>query len=203
MNFFVRGGPRRQFWRFILSQPMKSKTTFKCLNCKEKQRSDVRNQGRQRYCAKADCRRASKAASQARWNARLENKDYFRGSANVERVRAWRVANPGYWRKGSAKGKEPLQETCTVQGVEDEKVTSPRLLDVLQETCLLQPALLVGLISVMTGHALQEDIAASARGFLTRGEDILRMGRGDPKQPSDEKQTYFVFPSAAARAAPV
>ena len=182
---------------------MKSKTTFKCLNCREKQRSDARNQGRQRYCAKADCRRASKAASQAKWTARLENKDYFQGPGNVERVRAWRAANPGYWRNRGTKGKEALQETCHDQVVDGKEVVRPGLLDALQDTCLLQPALLVGLISVMTGHALQEDIAASARGFLTRGEDILRMGRGVPEQRSDEKQTHFVFPSAAARAAPV
>lgn len=182
---------------------MRTRTTFKCLHCREKHLSDVRNRGRQRYCAKTDCRRASKAASQARWNARLENRNYFRGSENVERVRAWRAANPGYWRKKSAKGKEPLQETCHKQTVDEEDVVSPRLLDALQETYLLQPALLVGLISVITGHALQEDIAASARGFLTRGEDILRMGRQVPEQPSYEKQTHFVFPPAAACAAAV
>lgn len=182
---------------------MKAKTTFKCLHCREKQRCEARNQGRQRYCGKSDCRRASKAASQARWNARLENEDYFRGSGNVDRVRAWRAANPGYWRKRSVEGKDPLQETCGEQGVEDQRVTAPGVPDALQDAYLLQPALLVGLISVMTGHALQEEIAASARGFLTRGEDILRMVRRVPEQPSYEKQTHFVFPSAAACAASV
>lgn len=182
---------------------MKSKTTFKCLHCREKHISDARNRGRQRYCSKAECRKASKAASQARWNARLGNEDYFRGSENVERVRAWRAINPGYWRKKGGKGKEPLQETCNEQGVDGGEVTVQSVPDALQDACLLQPALLVGLISVMTGHALQEDIAASARGFLTRGEDILRMVRRGPQQPRDEKQAHFVFPPTAARAAPV
>ena len=48
-------------------------------------------------CA-ADCRRASKAASQAAWLARPPNNDYFRGPVHVFRVQAWRAAHPGYSR---------------------------------------------------------------------------------------------------------
>lgn len=182
---------------------MKAKTTFKCLHCRETHRFDARNRGRQRYCGKEECRRVSKAASQARWNARSENEDYFRGAGNVERVRAWRAAHPGYWRKKRAVAGEPLQETCRAQGAAGEEVATPGVSDALQDACLLQPALLVGLISVLTGDSLQEDIAASARRFLTRGEDILRMGRGVPKSPSYEEQADFVFTPAAAGAAPV
>ena len=54
----------------------------------------------------------------------------------------------------------------------------------LQDVCLVQPALLVGIIAVLTGHVQQEDIAASARSFLARGADILRMGRGEPAVPA-------------------
>jgi hypothetical protein len=43
----------------------------------------------------------------------------------------------------------------------------------LQDVCVMQPALLVGLISTMTGSALQEDIATAARLLLRKGQDIL------------------------------
>jgi hypothetical protein len=37
----------------------------------------------------------------------------------------------------------------------------------------MQPAVMVGLISMMTGSALQEDIAAATRALLSKGQDIL------------------------------
>ena len=39
----------------------------------------------------------------------------------------------------------------------------------------MQPAVMVGLISTMTGSALQEDIAATTRALLRKGQDILGM----------------------------
>jgi hypothetical protein len=58
-----------------------------CLHCRELFRPDPRNLRHQRYCSKPQCRKASKAASQRRWLAKAQNRDYFRGAANVERVR--------------------------------------------------------------------------------------------------------------------
>jgi len=66
-----------------------------------------------------------------------------------------------------------------------------------------KPALLVGLISIVTGHALQEDIAASTRSFLTRGEDILRMTPRSPEYPSHENQTRPLPRKVAACACPI
>jgi hypothetical protein len=61
----------------------------------------------------------------------------------------------------------------------------------------------VGLISMVTGHALQEDIAASTRSFLTRGEDILRMTPRGPEFPNHENQTHPLPRTFAARACPI
>ena len=105
----VRGGRRGgfgflgrwrdgQFRRLVHSPPMSQTTTFKCLNCKEKHRADPRNRGRQSYCSKPECRKASKVASQRQWLSRPENENYFRGADACERVRRWRAAHPGYWR---------------------------------------------------------------------------------------------------------
>ena len=43
----------------------------------------------------------------------------------------------------------------------------------LQDLLLTQPALVVGLISMMTGSALQEDIAETVRRLQRKGLDIL------------------------------
>ena len=152
---------------------MSSKTKFKCLHCNEKQRREPRSRGSQRYCSKPDCRLASKAASQRKWASRPENQNYFRGTDNCERVRQWRLAHPGYWRNKSTAPKGTSQDATTLQGIGKEHVVTPDDHNALQEICFPQPALLVGLISVLTGHALQEDLAASAHIFLLRGHDIL------------------------------
>ena len=182
---------------------MKSQTTFNCLHCREKHGCDRRNQGRQCYCGKPECRRASKAASQERWAGKAENENYFRGPENRERVRQWRKEHPGYWRGKRPGEQDALQDPCRRQDGGDKEVMKVSAPDALQEICLSQPALLVGIIAIMTGHALQEDIAASARSFLTRGEDILRMVRRGPENPKDENQTRPVSAAAAARASPI
>jgi len=185
---------------------MKPKTTFKCLHCNEEDSCDPRNKGRQRYCGKRDCRRASKAASQRQWLSRPENENYFRGAENCERVRLWRKAHPGYGRNKKPAGQVALQEPSNPEAVDCQKVESASEQVALQEICFLQPALLVGLISAVTGHALQEDIAASARAFLSRGEDILRMvlvSSPNPHYDNYEDQTHCVPRTAAVRAAPV
>ena len=71
----------------------------KCRHCGQLYEPDPRNRYHQRYCSQPACRQASKAASQRRWRASPKGRDYFRGSANVLRVQAWRKAHPGYWRK--------------------------------------------------------------------------------------------------------
>ena len=179
---------------------MKAKTKYKCLHCNELHLADYRNRGRQCYCPKPDCRRASKARSQARWLSKPDNKDHFRGRENCERVRQWRQAHPGYWRKKKSVVSEPLQEACSAQVSGEKEFMKTRAPDALQDICFSQPALLVGLISVMTGYALQEDIAASTRSFLSRGEDILRMKPRVPQEPNYENQTRPVPRTSPASA---
>ena len=179
---------------------MNSKSKFKCLHCSAIHISEPRNRGRQQYCPKPECRRASKASSQRRWTSRPENENYFRGAENSERVRQWRKAHPGYWRKKKSVGEDALQETCHGQAPVNESLAQARAPDALQDICFLQPALLVGLISIVTGHALQEEIAASTRSFLTRGEDILRMTPRGPEFPIYENKTHPLPRTVAARA---
>jgi hypothetical protein len=182
---------------------MSSKSTFKCLHCNEQHHFDPRNRGRQCFCGKPDCRRAAKAASQRRWVSRAENQNYFRGAENCERVRQWRLAHPGYWRNKGPAPKSTLQEPSIPQSAEQQSFATSGISHALQDPWISQPALIVGLISVMTGHALQEDIAESARAFLNRGRDILRMMPGSPYFASHENQAHPMPRAPAARPPPV
>jgi len=163
---------------------MKQKTTRKCLNCSEQFFPDPRNRERQCHCGKPECQKVSKAESQRRWTRKLENKSYFRGAENTDRVRQWRKANPGYRRKKKPAPAGVQQDSCDTQSAGVVEVVGSVAGDVLQDVCLVQPALLVGIIAMMTGNVQQEDIAASARSFLARGADILRMGRGECAVPA-------------------
>lgn len=191
---------------------MRALKSFKCLNCKEEGKSEPRSAGRQRYCGKEGCRRASKAASQRRWVSREENAGYFRGKENCERVRRWRAAHPGYWRKKAAAEEErELRRESEAQSAEDKRLdgkSEPAVAlqdswEALQEICSSQPALFVGLISVMTGDALQDDIAASARRLLSRGRDILGMRPGGTRCQSHENKDHHLSRTGEARASPV
>jgi hypothetical protein len=86
----------------------------KCMSCGVFFVPDHRNRERQRYCCAADCRRASKAASQAAWLARPSNNDYFSGPVHVARVQAWRAAHPGY-RRARVRPSRALQDPLTPQ----------------------------------------------------------------------------------------
>src|ERR1700675_344323 len=127
------------------------------------------------FCAAAEpaCRRQSKAESQRRWVQKPDNQNYFSGSQNSQRVKEWRKRNPGSWRKKSPASQEPLQDLCMAQVAQDEEVKRIEISDALQDVLVMQPAVMVGLISMMTGSALQEDIAATTRALLSKGQDIL------------------------------
>jgi len=143
----------------------------KCQNCSILFIPDHRNIGRQEFCNLPDCRKASKAASQAAWGAK--NPDYFKGPVHVERVRQWRLGNPG---KGSLKA-EPgvLQDRChqksTVKQCVGENSRPPGV--VLQDSCLAQHPVIIGLIAHFTDLMLQDDIAGVVRRLEQWGQDVL------------------------------
>jgi len=148
----------------------------KCKSCGELYYPDVRNKKRQKYCCNAECRRASKAASQANWLGKPENKDYFRGAANVERVREWRKRNPGYSKRRANLGTKPekaLQDSLMAQVVENKGESGDLVNLPLQDVLMAQPPVIIGLIANLTGSTLQDDIVSSSRELIRLGEDIL------------------------------
>jgi hypothetical protein len=100
------------------------RTQRKCKHCRTFFAPDPRNVRRQRYCAQPACRQASKAASQRRWLQKPGNRDYFTGPIQVERVRQWRQAHPGYWRRQGTRTPNALQEDLTPQAPQTQALES-------------------------------------------------------------------------------
>ncbi|HBA82688.1 MAG TPA: hypothetical protein DCZ95_01220 [Verrucomicrobia bacterium] len=140
-------------------------------------RPDPRAKARQRHCSCPACRKASKAASQRKWLRKAENRSYFRGPEQVARVRQyWQDhARPPRKKRGKPKA---LQEKIIAQDLDvqgDSTFLNPAA---LQDEFLMQPSVLLGVISSLTGSALQEQIARNVQRFHTRGQTILGMRPG-------------------------
>ena len=143
----------------------------KCRCCGQLYDPDPRNRYHQKYCSQPACRQASKAASQRRWRASPKGRDYFRGSANRQRVKAWQRAHPGYWRNRRKKS-GALQDHCRAQVLlpAGDKVTlTPRALQDLLHT---QGLALTGLVAQLTGSALQDHIVSTTHRLIRLGRQI-------------------------------
>ena len=160
---------------------------------------DYRNQRRQRYCSKPECRKASRAASQKRWLNKPDNRDYFRGLHNVARVQEWRKAHPGYYREKT----EALQDHLSGNATENPTVNTnfaqlrTSFACALQDILAAQPTVLIGLIAHLTGSALQDDIASTARSLQRLGSDILNGPIQNTGGIYDQKASHL--PSAHAQ----
>lgn len=78
---------------------MKQIRRRKCRCCYELYVPDRYNVNHQRYCTRPACQAVSRKASQRRWLAKPANHDYHGKRDHCARVRAWRLAHPGYWRR--------------------------------------------------------------------------------------------------------
>ena len=160
----------------------------KCRCCRKFFRPDYRNEHHQHYCPAATCRQASKVASQRRWRQTKFGRGYFRGEEEVRRVQEWRRTHPGYWKKQksrSGKSQAPQDEPVNPEQTSRNVPVSDHR--TLQDFSLAQDPAFVGLISMVTGSTLQEDIALTTRQLLLRGQDILGLkipGRPTSKTPS-------------------
>jgi len=169
----------------------------KCLCCKGLFDPDPCNVNRQRYCSNADCRLASKAASQAAWLAKPQNIDYFRDPVHVARVQAWRAAHPGYSRTKSTKDPKipaatpALQEPLIAQVIDSIEETPIRTESpessgfvALQDLLNAPTPVLAGLIAHLFDVTLQEDIATTTRRLVQMGHDLMNRSRHENRQKS-------------------
>jgi hypothetical protein len=177
---------------------------MKCLCCQQLFLCDRRNQHHQKFCSKPDCRKASKRHSQQRWLSKPQNKDHFRGSENMERVRLWREDHPGYWRKRKKKSAGTLQDVCLNQAPDPKPVAEADPQDLfrrtLQDLCLAQTPLLVGLLSQLVDSPLQEDIVLFARRMVAKGQDLLDIPSGRSLNQTLAYDTQKTSPSRSAAA---
>ena len=170
----------------------------KCRCCGAIFASDHRNRWRQRYCSKPECRKAGKAASQKLWLKKPENRDYFRGPDNVRRVQEWRKAHPEY----SRKRRKALQDDLTGKHVKNPEVKPCFVSSALQDLFASQPTVLLGLISHLTGSALQDDIAVTARRLQQLGNDILNGPISNTGGIYDQKASHLP-PAPAPHTQPI
>ena len=145
----------------------------KCRHCNILFVPDPRNRDRQKYCRKPGCRTASKADSQRRWLKKPDNRDYFRGPDNVQRVQRWRKDNPGYGHRKPKIISDALQDPLNQQHIEKTYNNSDFADSALQDLLIPQTSVLIGIIAQLTGYALQDDIAMAARRMQQFGNDIL------------------------------
>ena len=145
----------------------------KCRNCHKFFRPDHRNAQKQKYCSEPACRKASKAASNARWLAKPENRNYHSGPDNVLRVQEWRKQNPGYSQRKDGKDPKALQDHLNGKITKKQAVTEQLTPAALQGLLMAQHAVLVGLIAHLTENALQDDIYRSTLRMQQLGNDVL------------------------------
>lgn len=145
----------------------------KCKHCKEFFIPDPRNASRQQYCSKLECRKASKAASQKRWLAKPENKDYFRGDEHKNRVYEWRKKNPGYRKSKTPKTENVFKDSLKTEPPDNKNEKSQITRDVLQDSLMEQKHVLVGFLSTFTGNVLQDSIDETIIYMRQLGKDIM------------------------------
>ena len=160
---------------------MSRRTKRKCRHCGQWYVPDSRNVTRQKYCSEPACRKASKSVSQRRWLRKPENRNYFRGTDNVQRAQEWRKTHPKNTGRNRVKEElsPTLQDACQAQ-LSDNKTelveiapNATPIPPLLQELFNAQHLVLFGLIAHLTGSLLQDDIARSSRSFIQLGQDIL------------------------------
>ena len=179
----------------------------KCRHCKRLFYPDARNAKRQKYCSKPACKKASKRASQQRWLQKPENQNYFQGPENVQRVRRWRRAHPGYSRRKAKKQPQALQDPLISQPSKNNTNTDGFANNALQDLLNVQPPVLIGLIANLTGFALQDDIATALLRMQQLGADIINphhKGGESGRKTSHLSRTHSQDPQSVqlARSAP-
>jgi len=153
-------------------QGMHTSGQRKCRHCRDFFVPDPRNRRHQDYCRQPACRRASKAASQRKWENKPENRGYNCSTEKAGKVRAWQEANPSYWKR------RQRQRSVLPDVLIAEAPADPRLLKqddglVLPELWQGQSPVVIGLIAQMTGCVLPEDIAVVTGRLIARGQALM------------------------------
>jgi len=123
------------------------RTTRKCKHCQIFFAPDPRSARRQRSCTAPACRQASQAASQRRWRHKVAHREDGTGPIHVARVRAWRQAHPGSWRRQAARPAPAFHDHFTAQPSPHPSLDDTFAAPAFHDHFFLQPAVFVGLLA--------------------------------------------------------
>lgn len=153
--------------------PSKRYKRSRCRNCKRLFYPDARNRGRQHYCGRSECRKASKDESNRKWKEK--NPDYHKGPIHVARVQNWRKKNSDRPKSGKkTKNRDTaLQDPLFNQPIEIKGYIERLLESALQDALQEQYLVITGIISQITNETLQDSIVLKQRRLRELGADIL------------------------------
>ena len=143
--------------------------TRRCAHCGQRFPINPRLGKRHRFCSQTECAKASRHAARRKWLRKNGGRRYFVGKETADRVRSWRQDHPQYWKRGR----------LTARARQANFVLTKALADAvryvaLQDTIDTRFALEIGLISRLSGAALQDTIAKEIHRLIVRGYAILR-----------------------------
>lgn len=141
----------------------------KCKNCGRTFLPDSYNHHHQAYCNNPDCRKKSRKASKARYRKKRSLSLDFRKKESI-RVKAWQTKHPGYWKKRKKRSKKVRRGAVLRDIAQVEKLNED--MSVLRDIAICQHTMLEGVISVLTGDVLREDIGAQRNRLYDRGKEV-------------------------------
>ena len=152
------------------------KKTRCCAHCGQPFIVNPRVGKRHRFCTKPACAEVSRNLARKKWLRNNGGREYYDLSDRIDRVGTWRKKNPKYWRRRT----RVRRRQC------NDYVLSKRLAAALRYVALQDMidthlALKIGMISELSGCALQDTIAKEIRRLMLRGYAILR---GQSVRPS-------------------
>jgi len=114
------------------------------------------------------------------------NGTYHSGEKAIKRVREWRKANPGYWRrqKGAQSAENNNHQTSVMLHSVLTEFVLQDIYPALQDSWRPHVAALVGLIGWIRGSTLQDTIARDLREIMLAGYAILKAPRPKHKNTS-------------------
>jgi hypothetical protein len=141
----------------------------KCRNCGRAFLPNKFNAYHQKYCNNTECRQASRKASKAKFRKAQSLSLDFR-TKESERVKLWQSNHPGYWKKSKKRSKKDsggvvLRDIALVEKLEEE-------VSALRDIAFSQHTVMEGVISVLTGDVLQDNIGVQRNRLYDRGKAI-------------------------------
>lgn len=118
-----------------------------------------------------------RAVARRKWLNKNGGKFYFSRAISLHRVREWRRKHPKYWKK-----RRKICKVSSISGVTSKKLSSALRNIALQDTIDSDLAFKIGIISHITGVALQDTIADLEKENL----DLeVRLAALEQKKPND------------------